>query len=73
MWCDVTSILCRPNYCKYRISCEPHRSEYDKAENMTEMEEKTKGHERVRQSKARSLGYPNAESVPKHLINLINL
>ncbi len=73
MRCDVVDILCHPGSCEHRSICEIHRPEYDKAEAMTKAEEKSKGHERVRQSRAHSLGYANAERVPKHLINLINL
>jgi hypothetical protein len=73
MRCDVVSILCRPGSCEHRSTCELHRPEYDKAETMTKAEEEVKGHERHRQSRAHSLGYANAESVPRRLINLINL
>lgn len=73
MWCDVVGILCRPKLCAYRVKCEPHRLDYAKAESMTDAEEKSKAHERIRQSKARSLGYENANCVPARLINLVNL
>lgn len=72
MWCDVVGILCRPGSCKYRPGCEPHRPEHERAEDMSPADEHYKGQERIRRSRAASLGYPDGK-VPKHLFNLVNM
>lgn len=71
MECDVVRILCKPEKCQFRDRCELYRTDYDRAELLSDDDARERGRQRVREQKAHSLGYRSSKDVPSRLVNLL--